>query len=181
MFTEYPMYQLPDERPDWLDDGYLAVIERHNAHRLGDKEPSSLSTLVAHDTSHRKSPCAMRPPRLSTMANRALVAAAWRAASEDLGIRVEIGWPLSGEDGRFHECVAFIPDFGTPAGTVVFVADDNSTEVMALARERGLLHAELHDAYQRYDRGLFVETLDDWQWHGIGEPPGWYSGTPWTN
>jgi hypothetical protein len=42
------MYELPEERPDWLDDLYLAVIENRKTHRLGDEEPRSLSTLVKH-------------------------------------------------------------------------------------------------------------------------------------
>jgi len=38
----------------------------------------------------------------------------------------------------------------------------------------------LSRSYETYDRELFEDTLNDWQWTGEGEPPAWYTGEPWS-
>jgi hypothetical protein len=48
LFAEQPMYRLPEERPEWLSDTMLSYVEAHHAHRLGEPEPKSLTTLVEH-------------------------------------------------------------------------------------------------------------------------------------
>jgi hypothetical protein len=48
VFAAQPVYQLPGERPPWLDDNLLAFTESHKSYRLGDTEPTSLATLVEH-------------------------------------------------------------------------------------------------------------------------------------
>jgi hypothetical protein len=48
LFADQPMYRLPDERPGWLTDEYLALIERRKTHKLGEKESKSLSALLDH-------------------------------------------------------------------------------------------------------------------------------------
>jgi hypothetical protein len=42
------------------------------------------------------------------------------------------------------------------------------------------LFSQLSPWYLRYDRALFVDTLNDWGWFGEGPLPSWYSGEPWT-
>ena len=34
--------------------------------------------------------------------------------------------------------------------------------------------------YETYDRKYFEATLNDWGWHGTGDPPPWYTGEPWS-
>jgi hypothetical protein len=36
------------------------------------------------------------------------------------------------------------------------------------------------DQYGEFERDHFIDTLNDWGWFGSGDPPGWYSGAPWT-
>jgi len=39
----------------------------------------------------------------------------------------------------------------------------------------------LGPGYTLYDRQVFIDTLDDWQFFGSeAERPSWYSGTSWT-
>ena len=47
VFANQPSYKLPEERPAWLTDLYLAVIEK-SAFRLGADEPTSLKVLLHH-------------------------------------------------------------------------------------------------------------------------------------
>jgi hypothetical protein len=48
VFADQPMYQMPDERPDWLDDHWLAFAQEHHSHRLGEPESRSLAALAEH-------------------------------------------------------------------------------------------------------------------------------------
>jgi len=34
----------------------------------------------------------------------------------------------------------------------------------------------LFPVYRNYDRGRFIETLEDWGWFGEGSPPDWFRG-----
>jgi hypothetical protein len=72
---------------------------------------------------------------------------AWRAAAADLGLDVTA--PFTVEDGSHSSaaCIGWVTHFGSSRGTV------------AVGR-----HAANEDS--RYDRGLFIETLNDWGWHG---------------
>jgi hypothetical protein len=40
--------------------------------------------------------------------------------------------------------------------------------------------SQLGPSYLKYERALFVDTLNDWEWFGTGSPPPWYTGEPWT-
>jgi len=42
-----------------------------------------------------------------------------------------------------------------------------------------LLHVD-RLALVRDERSFFEDTLNDWQWFGDGDPPGWYTGEPWS-
>jgi hypothetical protein len=48
------------------------------------------------------------------------------------------------------------------------------------AAELGTGSSALGESYLSYDRALVIETLNDWGWHGKGDPPQWYTGEPWT-
>jgi hypothetical protein len=114
----------------------------------------------------------------------ALVATAWQVAAAELGIEAEVDGALTDVKGREHRYVVHVADFGGPRGTICSVrhsAETDSATLRRLAHASGYHYAELADAYTTYDRSLFVATLDDWQWFGAGEPPAWYTGTPWTS
>src|SRR5205807_7582044 len=98
-----------------------------------------------------------------------------RQAASDLGICVVIPLTLTQQDGEveFYEGCAI--DFGGPKGAVFGRIDDreNSRESHI---EAGYCASDLSDRYRRYDRQLFVDTLDDWKGFGReNEQPGWYT------
>jgi len=117
------------------------------------------------------------------MEDRDRVAAAWLEAADDLGVRVETGGGLSDHEGRRYDFVVVLPDFGGPGGAAVLVDRPDSVHMVRLrrlAKSHGVFLSFVRDGYESYDRDLFIVTLNDWQWHGVGDPPAWYIGTPWT-
>lgn len=108
------------------------------------------------------------------MLEHKLIAEAWRAAALDLGIEVVAPYSVA-VDGRLQEYLALVPHFGSEHGALVALSpSDEATnadaEVRALfkAAEKANYYCSLLDAeaYQRYDRKLFIETLVDWGFYG---------------
>jgi hypothetical protein len=48
VFAGQRIFRLPDERPDWLTDEHLAVLERNSTHQLGKEESRMLAVLLDH-------------------------------------------------------------------------------------------------------------------------------------
>ncbi len=105
---------------------------------------------------------------------------AWRQAASDLGIRVVIPFTLTRQDGEVELYEGCAIDFGGPKGIIFGRIDDreNSRESRI---EAGYCASDLSDRYRRYDRQLFVDTLNDWKWFGRENgQPGWYTGKNWS-
>ena len=51
--------------------------------------------------------------------------------------------------------------------------------MVAAARASGYFVSIVSESYAACGRDLCIGTLDDWGWHGLGEPPTWYSGRAW--
>jgi len=103
----------------------------------------------------------------------------WREASEDLGVRVVAeNCALVDADGRRHELILLIPDFGNKRGMAVLPSWDET--LAATATDQGYGYTVLSRSYEKYDRALFEATLNDWQWTAEGDPPPWYTGQPWS-
>ena len=91
------------------------------------------------------------------------LAAAWRRAA-DLGLNVTAPFDLA--DGS-ASCIAWVADFGSTRGTVVAGRRSASKDIRAFATSGAMYCSEVdEEAYSRYDRELFVETLTDWGWFG---------------
>ena len=105
---------------------------------------------------------------------------AWKQASHDLGISVESPFALDAPEGEFI-LPALIHDFGSSLGTLVLTGATRGHDRRAFetAKAAGYFVSILADGYARYDRQLFIDTLDDWRHFGT-QPPPWYSVTPWT-
>ena len=106
------------------------------------------------------------------------VLAAWREAAADLGIRFTSPFAMTGSDGRRYQYLGLVHRFGRRVGTII--------AVLAQPSDKGLQGNEdyttsiLSDSYARYDRQLFIDTLDDWQFLGPdSEKPPWYTGKSW--
>lgn len=104
---------------------------------------------------------------------------AWQTASRDLGVRVNTSdCYLRDPQGGQRKLVAVVPDFGGEKGMAILPEYDPSRA--RLATSQGFGYTVLSRSYERYDRPLFEDTLNDWQWTGEGQPPPWYTGAPWT-
>jgi len=108
------------------------------------------------------------------------ISQAWLQAAKDLGIRVEAPFTLRTPAG---DCVAYearILDFGGPKGTVVGVLNDNAPW-KDIRKANGYYGSNLAPSYRQYDRKLFIDTLNDWQWFGENAfRPLWYTGKSWS-
>ncbi len=104
---------------------------------------------------------------------------AWLEAATELGIVVERGGSLRLRR-RSVPYAALIREFGRPAGCVVAALGSEPSGFREASENAGLFPSVLAASYAMFDRGLFVDTLNDWQWCGSGNPPEWYSGEPWS-
>jgi hypothetical protein len=104
---------------------------------------------------------------------RDLAIGAWRRASNALGIAVIAPFEIA-EPGRTVSCVAFLPQFGSPKGTVVdYTAPpefDTNKLLASWARQRGIFYTFLNvEKYGNFDRIAFQEALADWGFFGSAE------------
>jgi len=109
---------------------------------------------------------------------------AWQLAGRDLDISVFAPYRVTDPAfGKPLECLALVPDFGSPHGTLV-VGRHTATAAVRLFAERAGHFLSLidEDAYSSYERTLFVDTLNDWGWYGESDrQPVWYQPAPWTD
>ncbi|MFI5057322.1 MAG: hypothetical protein ACHQLQ_03985 [Candidatus Acidiferrales bacterium] len=106
------------------------------------------------------------------------ISAAWLNAAADLGIRVVAPFPVMVSTGESLLYEAHIVDFGGPKGMVVGLPDRD--HIGDVRRSHGYGSSDLFPVYRQYNRDLFIDTLNDWQWFGQkGEQPSWYTGKKW--
>ena len=104
---------------------------------------------------------------------------AWLMAAADLGIRVTAPFSIAARSGELEIFEALVHEFGGSKGTVTgrVAAHDSA----ASRSDLGYYASNLSDSYRRYDRTLFVATLDDWKWYGPDDRrPSWYTGRNWS-
>jgi hypothetical protein len=104
------------------------------------------------------------------------VSRAWLDAAEDLRITVVAPYELAGiTGGTAPSAVAWIASFGSAAGIVVARLQARQDQVRAIAQARGQAFSFIsEESYARYDRDLFLATLNDWGWFGDpADAPGW--------
>jgi hypothetical protein len=104
------------------------------------------------------------------------MARAWRKAARDLAIRFDSPFAIE-HRGRLSWCAGFLPDFGSPLGTVI-AGRETLDEVFDAADEVGYYASGLSPHYyERYERDLFIETLNDWGWFADpANAPSWFEG-----
>jgi hypothetical protein len=110
------------------------------------------------------------------------MAEAWISAAKDLGIEVACPYDLDSQ-GRTYQYVVLIKYFGSPKGTLVFpLAYRLDEAAVEHGAQKGYFVSSLNEeSYGRYDRQLFIDTLNDWGYFGEeSERPQWYTGEPWT-
>ena len=109
------------------------------------------------------------------------VVATWHTAASELGIRVVTPFEVSTDSGT-TVFPLFLPDFGGASG-MVFCVRGVPLGDPAAAKQAGYYCSVLYpQGYSRYDRTMFIDTLNDWQYFGPPESrPAWYTGTPWSD
>jgi hypothetical protein len=100
---------------------------------------------------------------------------AFRAAGRDLGVVIVAPFELN-LDGRNYRFLAFLPHFGGPKG-VVIAEMDSDRALYGVAEKAGYYISFVNaDAYSKYDRGHFVDTLRDWGFYGsVEQRPHWWN------
>jgi hypothetical protein len=103
---------------------------------------------------------------------------AWIQAPTDLNIRVVAPFTLITTDGDSIVFEAYLLDFGGPKGLIV---GNEGSEFGGARKASGYCYSNLFSGYRRYNRQLFIDTLNDWRWFGEkGAEPTWYTGKPWS-
>ncbi len=103
---------------------------------------------------------------------------AWREAEADLGITFTTPFVVV-INGKGYEYLGLIHGFGRKTGTLICFRS-HEPETGHLPDSDNYSVSVLYESYASYDRGLFIDTLNDWQWCGEMPPPSWYTGQPWT-
>jgi hypothetical protein len=106
---------------------------------------------------------------------------AWTKASEELGIKINTNQIIKLNNGKEFEFSLHIENFGGKLGTLLTGIDNshllNFTEFKS---ESYYLSCINEFSYEKFEKSLFIDTLNDWGWFGPEyEKPSWYTGKPW--
>ena len=109
------------------------------------------------------------------------VVAAWREAGAELGIRFTSPFTSITPGGQRQEYLGLVHQFGSKYGALVAVLNEPSENKALPAGDNYFWSVLSPVNYGQYDRQLFVDTPNDWQFFGSDlERPSWYSGKSWT-
>jgi len=92
----------------------------------------------------------------------------WRAASQDLGLRLEAPFRLALDSGETVVARPLVRDFGAANGMLIVANYSDLRPHVAALVAAGFGYSCLSEpsAGDEYDRELFVEMLKDWGWSG---------------
>jgi hypothetical protein len=104
------------------------------------------------------------------------IANAWRNAANDLGIDVTAPFSIELEDHSECEFIALIKRFGTLKGTLICLPEEwDDFGYHYLAEDHGYYCSGVYAVYEQYEKGVFIDTLNDWGWFGDESAiPCWY-------
>ena len=103
---------------------------------------------------------------------------AWIKAKEELQIEVIAPFSIV-LDGHEITAIAFLPNFGSAKGTLLFNIEN--PDGFSKAMKYGYFCSQLNcESYEKYNQQLFQESLNDLQWcSSKKQPPIWYTGSSW--
>jgi hypothetical protein len=109
------------------------------------------------------------------------ISQAWHQAQQELGLVIEAPFVFTGSDGSPLTALVLVRMFGSPLGTLITSINDDFDAFFEEAKKAGYYCSALNPtSYAKYDKDVFMETLDDWGWYGEEEArPEWYTGKPW--
>ncbi len=107
---------------------------------------------------------------MSATEDRKALIQAWQFAQRELQIRVTAPFNFSVAETT-HDCIAFLPDFGGPAGMVIDAISPSTFRpppaVLAAAEKAGYYWSLINVAtYRRFEAETFKEALRDWGYTG---------------
>jgi hypothetical protein len=113
------------------------------------------------------------------MKNSIKVTNSWKLAASDLNILIQAPFIVSINE-KTTTFPVLIEHFGNKMGTVIFLKDDKLN--LELIKALGYYYSIVNpNAYSKYDRDFFIETLNDWGFYGDElNKPTWYTGKPWS-
>lgn len=99
---------------------------------------------------------------------------AWQITADDLKLSVSFPWKQNE-----YELGILIRDFGSKKGTIVTGLNTNLD--FKKVEKEGYYYSQLGQGYEKYEKSLYIDTLNDWGYFGDNENrPDWYNGKPWT-
>jgi len=119
-----------------------------------------------------------RKVRTSKPVKETRMARAWKEAARDLGIEFKSPFRFSTEDGHELVCSGLLVHFGGPRGTLIISGsqDQDVDKIWDSAESLGFYSSALNPIhYEKYKRKAFIDTLNDWGWHGPSKRrPKWF-------
>ena len=99
------------------------------------------------------------------------IAAAWKVAGEELGIRVISPYELQTTDGGTYSFIGLVEGFGSSKGTLLSLPHQwDDLGFADVAEENGYYCSGLYpQSYIQFDRESFIDTLNDWGWFSVDE------------
>ena len=88
----------------------------------------------------------------------------WKEAATDLGLVIEFPFYLRNEQEEMVEFGFLVKSFGSSSGTIVITIDQDIRDKTIL--DSDFFISALGAGYLKYDRHLFIETLNDWRYFG---------------
>jgi hypothetical protein len=90
----------------------------------------------------------------------------WIKASDELGFNITSPYYIIKDDRKIR-FFAFIPQYGSPRGTLIDLifspAYETNNKIQEIANALGYFHSYINvDAYIDYNPNRFLETIDDW-------------------
>lgn len=120
--------------------------------------------------------CSARSFRLTHGAFTDVSSLAWAIAASDLGIRVTAPYFETDRFGETIEFVAYVRDFGSSAGTLVWYMPDPLPFKRMRHKVIYFVSALNPALYSEYDRERFMSLLTAWGWSRSEPAPDWYRG-----
>ena len=104
------------------------------------------------------------------------IIAAWRFAAQDLSFEFTSPFSAMVKGGCSVKFLGLVHHFGANVGMLIRGKSSGIVDGFWPADEEYGL-SELWKSYCKYDRELFIDTLEDWGWRGpMAMRPSWYTG-----
>ena len=99
----------------------------------------------------------------------------WTDAAKDLGVSIDTSFLFNGSE------IILIKSYGSKLGTLIVPIESRIKIDFEDLKNKGFYVSQLGDGYKKYNKDLFIDTLNDWGYFGSESlKPIWYNGKPWS-